>query len=222
MTTRRSEMQEDIACNYGRRSHLIAYGGDQAVTASSKATLGVSTSLSDTRFASKSYFFAVCRIEPENHIADILSAFVQTPQACLVLIGNWNVSNYGKKLRASHDNFANIELKDPIYDQVRLHTLRSNAKAYIHGHSAGGTNPSLVEAMHAGIPIMTYDVDYNRYSTQGHAIFWRDASELTKKIRQTPDALLLECGSRMAEIAQRKYTWSIVTRQYADILFENR
>lgn len=214
-------IRDHIANQYGRQSHLIAYGGDQAAPAFNKGAVTDGSSLRDTRFAVNSYFFAVCRIEPENHIADILNAFVQTPQANLVIVGNWNVSEYAERLRACHGNAANIELKDPIYDQTRLHTLRTQAKAYVHGHSAGGTNPSLVEAMFAGMPVFAYDIDYNRHSTHGNAIFWRDATELANRIRQMPDTMLSECATRMAEVAQRHYTWCVVTQQYADILFND-
>jgi glycosyltransferase involved in cell wall biosynthesis len=210
---------EHVANSYGRQSHLIAYGGDQANPFFENAPAAHGSFLRDTRFAAGNYFFALCRIEPENHIVDILSAFVQTPQANLVLVGNWNVSEYARKLRSDYCNLANIELKDSIYDQARLHMLRSQAKSYLHGHSAGGTNPSLVEAMHAGMPVLAFDVDYNRHTTQNQAIYWSDAATLAKRIRQTADESLVEVAHRMTNIAKQHYTWSVITNQYESVLF---
>jgi glycosyltransferase involved in cell wall biosynthesis len=213
-------IREHITKTYKQESILIAYGGDQAgqlvQTLNVKSNI---TSASDTEFVSGSYFFSVCRIEPENHIAEILSAFEQTPEAKLVLVGNWNVSDYAKQLRNRYSGAANMELKDPIYDQERLYALRTQAKAYLHGHSAGGTNPSLVEAMHAGMPVIAYDVDYNRHTTHNEAIYWLDAATLAVRICNTTDAELDEIAQHMTAIARQHYTWSVVTQQYEDILF---
>lgn len=213
-------IREHIAKSYQRQSSLIAYGGDQALLLK-KATNASSdiNSLSDIRFEAGTYFFSVCRIEPENQIAEILSAFAQTPGANLVLVGNWNVSDYARRLRKLHHAMPNIELKDPIYEQAHLHELRACAKAYVHGHSAGGTNPSLVEAMHAGLPVIAYDIDYNRHTTHNQAIYWHDALELTERIRHTSESVLCATAVHMSAIARQHYTWSVVTKQYAEILF---
>ena len=214
-------IREHITSTYRRQSHLIAYGGDQAATLPASAAAAPGTPLRDTRFAPDSYFFGVCRIEPENHIAEILEAFGNTPQANLVLIGNWGVSDYAQRLRNQYRDVHNIELRDPIYDQVRLQQLRISARAYIHGHSAGGTNPSLVEAMHASMPVLAYDVHYNRH-THNQAIYWQDSGELAQHLRQVTTETLRHMAGCMALIAQRHYTWSVVTQQYADILFTDR
>ena len=210
---------EHIATTYRRQSHLIAYGGDQAATLAAGGAAVHGVPLRDTRFAPDSYFFGVCRIEPENHIAEILEAFSNTPKANLVLVGNWGASDYAQRLRNQYSDVHNIELKDPIYDQVRLQQLRASARAYIHGHSAGGTNPSLVEAMHAAMPVLAYDVHYNRHTTHNQAIYWQDSGELGQHLRQITTETQHRMAGCMAEIAQRHYTWSVVTQQYADILF---
>lgn len=210
---------EHIATTYRRQSHLIAYGGDQAATLSAGDAAAHGRPLRDTRFAPVSYFLGVCRIEPENHIAEILAAFFNTPQANLVLVGNWGASDYAQRLRNQYSDVHNIELKDPIYDQVRLQQLRASARAYIHGHSAGGTNPSLVEAMHAGMPVLAYNVHYNRHTTHNQAIYWQDSCELAQHLRDVTTETLRRMAGCMAQIAQLHYTWSVVTQQYADILF---
>jgi glycosyltransferase involved in cell wall biosynthesis len=210
---------EHIATTYRRQSHLIAYGGDQASTIPAGDAAAPGGDLRDTRFAPDIYFFGVCRIEPENHIAEILAAFGNTPQANLVLVGNWGASDYAQRLRNQYSDVHNIELKDPIYDQVRLQQLRASAKAYIHGHSAGGTNPSLVEAMHAAMPVLAYDIHYNRHTTHNQAIYWRDAGELAQQLRDVTTETLRRMAGCMPQIAQHHYTWSGVTQQYADVLF---
>ena len=89
----------------------------------------------------------------------------------LVLVGNWKNSQYGSSLRLRYGKIKNIIMLDSIYDQNVLNQLRSNCDLYIHGHSAGGTNPSLVEAMCLGLPILCYDVNYNVETTKSALYF---------------------------------------------------
>ena len=87
--------------------------------------------------------------------------------------------------------------------------MRSNAGFYIHGHSAGGTNPSLVEAMFFGCPIIAYDVVYNRETTNNKAYYFSSSEDIIK--------LLNECnmdGTAMKEIAEMQYVWRTIAKQY--------
>lgn len=120
---------------YSKESQVIAYGGDHAI----------SDSINDIEV--KDFAFALCRIEPENNVHLILESFSQT-NTKLTFVGNWNSSEYGKLLKKKYSTFDNITILDPIYDINALSVLRSECRFYVHGHSAGGTNPSLVEMMH--------------------------------------------------------------------------
>ena len=130
-------------------------------------------------FLSENYAFKVCRIEPENNVHLILEAFYKYPLLNIVLVGNWNNSVYGKQLKLQFESFENIYLLEPIYDQNILNQLRSNCYLYIHGHSAGGTNPSLVEAMYLELPIIAYDINYNRETTSNKALYFKDSRIIT-------------------------------------------
>ena len=199
-------IQDYVKDEYGKDSALIAYGGDHVVreidSTFEKEIL--------TRFSlqSNDYAITVCRIEPENNCHNTLEAFSKTDKR-LIFIGNWNRSEYGRDLKEKYSKFSNIIIQDPIYDIDILYALRKNAGLYIHGHSAGGTNPSLVEAMFFGCPILCYDVVYNRASTQEKAYYWANVEELVK---------LLQCndlsGDIMKTIAHEKYTWKVITSQY--------
>ena len=95
-----------------------------------------------------------------------------------VVVGNWNANEYGMKLYHDYSKVKNIILYNPIYEMEELNVLRSNCFFYLHGHSAGGTNPSLVEAMYLGLPVIAYGVNYNRETTFGRALFFNDFKEL--------------------------------------------
>lgn len=186
---------------YGVKSSVIAYGGDHAV--------GTDMLSSDDGFA-----LALCRIEPENNVEMILNAFSQTKKS-LKFIGNWNNSDFGREMKAEYSLFDNIEIIDPIYDIEKLSVLRKSCSFYVHGHSAGGTNPSLVEMMHFAKPIMCFDCNYNRASTENMASFFSDSVDLVTNINTEQD---FDNGQTMLEIAQRRYTWDIVRKQYFDVM----
>jgi len=132
----------------------------------------------------------------------------------LVMVGNWANSEYGRALRAKYASCANLYLLDPIYDLGKLKTLRAGAALYVHGHSAGGTNPSLVEAMHFGKPILAFDCDFNRATTEDKALFFADGEALQRLMLDLDRVALDKVGQDMLEIANRRYTWNIVAQQY--------
>lgn len=202
---------DHVRAAYGRESTLIAYGGDHVRT-------GEVPSRSATRFAPGTYFFSVCRIEPENNIREILEAFAPMPDRPLVIVGNWRNSAYARALLDEFGNLAHIELKDPIYDIATLEGLRSHALAYVHGHSAGGTNPSLVEAMSFGLAIFAFDVNYNRYTTGGKARYWVTPLELKSRLANVDAQDLRAEGQVMQALAGEQYTWDRVADKYIQAL----
>jgi glycosyltransferase involved in cell wall biosynthesis len=165
-------------------------------------------------FCGNKYAITVCRIEPENNIHVILEAFSRQKEIPLVVIGNWQNSNYGLQLLQAYSHCNHIYLLDPVYEYRKLSFLRSHAYLYIHGHSAGGTNPSLVEAMFIGLPIFAYDCVYNRYTTENQCVYWVNSDELYDCIIRR-DKLQLECvGKKMKMIADSKYRWNSIVAKY--------
>ena len=162
----------------------------------------------------ENYAIGVCRIEPENNIHLILEAFAAGPMP-LMIVGNWEYSAYGRELRTRYGGNPNIAMPGPIYDHERLNELRKRCMLYVHGHSCGGTNPSLVEAMYLGLPIAAFDVNFNRETTEDRALYFRDAAELRQIATETGADRLREVAEAMKEIADRRYTWSRIAELYA-------
>ncbi|RKE79231.1 DUF1972 domain-containing protein [Rhizobium sp. AG855] len=202
-----------LSDTYGISPKVIAYGGDHAVNLPSDAGSAV-RSLP----CSPGYALALCRIEPENNIDMILQAFASS-QRNLVFVGNWDSSDYGRRLRSKYAACANLHLLDPIYDPDELYRVRIAASFYVHGHSAGGTNPSLVEMMHFGLPVVAFDCVYNRHTTEGRADYFRSSLDLSALVA---GEIRADAGARMKEIADRKYRWSIVADQYFEMLSAQR
>jgi glycosyltransferase involved in cell wall biosynthesis len=202
-------IQDYTAERYGSLSRIVEYGADHTL----KVPLDADT-LSRYPFLGSWYAFKVCRIEPENNVHLILEAFSMTRKIPLVIIGNWDKSEYGRDLKSKYQGHPNIHILDPIYDQKKLDTIRGNAALYVHGHSAGGTNPSLVEAMYLGLPILAFGVSYNRVTTENRAIYFQDLGGLIREINQVQQAKLVPLGEEMAKIAKRRYTWQYIASLY--------
>lgn len=151
---------------------VIAYGGDH--TLMREKALGQPVPIDD---AAMGHYLAIARIEPENNSEMIIQGCISA-EVPLVFIGNWSANNYGINLRERYGNSPNILLHDPIYDQADLAKWRLGAVGYIHGHSVGGTNPSLVEALFHTDRLASFDCTFNRTTMSGEGEYFKDADSL--------------------------------------------
>jgi len=206
-------IQEYVLYEYGKKAALIAYGADHTC----KEALSMAV-LNQFPFLSENYAFKVCRIEPENNVHLILEAFYKYPLLNIVLVGNWNNSVYGKQLKLHYESFKNIYLLEPIYNQNILNQLRSNCYVYIHGHSAGGTNPSLVEAMYLELPIIAYDINYNRETTSNKAFYFKNSESLQLLLKNIDTTKLNINAKAMALLALKNFTWHKISNAYTDLI----
>lgn len=196
--------------SYGITSQVIAYGGDHADAVDCMHDLNIDIP--------QIYCFCVCRIEPENNIHVILSAFENNPETNMVIVGNWKSSQYGKNLLEKYSHHKNIYLLNPIYDTKILKYLRKKSLYYIHGHSAGGTNPSLVEAMSIGCPVIAFDCEFNRYTTENEAEYFLTSSDISNLLCRLPSERRSFMITKMKEIANQKYTWELIAKKYFDLI----
>jgi glycosyltransferase involved in cell wall biosynthesis len=201
---------------YGRDCVVIPYGASVIHPGSDR--------LADVGARSKDYHLVVARFEPENHVLDAVHAYVSSNALCpLLVVGSAPYSQwYVDSVRQAAQEDPRVRFLGGIYDQELLDQLYGNATTYIHGHSVGGTNPSLLRAMGAGAPVLAFDVEFNREVTDGQALFWADAEALTRHL----DALsvgeqsellrsLTESGrQRIADV----YQWDAVTDQYEQLI----
>lgn len=203
------EIANYVSREYNIESQVISYGGDHAI-------INEDYKRNDSV---GNYALALCRIEPENNVHLILKAFKDTNYD-LKFIGNWSNSAYGRSLKQEYSKYENMHLLDPIYDVQRLESIRHGCSIYIHGHSAGGTNPSLVEMMFFGKSIICFDCQYNRYTTHDKANYFKSSSDLHEEITKATGWLSFDNnqGEELKKIAQENYTWDKIRAQYEEIL----
>lgn len=177
---------------------MIPYGGDQF--RAKNAPIDNSRKI-----------FCLSRIEPENNVDMILSAVNDSGAQC-IYFGNWEISSYSRRLYS--DFGPKMDLRLPEYNIEKLSKEREQCHYYVHGHSAGGTNPSLVEAMHSGHSVIAFDCVYNRYTTNNEAYYFKSKEELFLLLQQIEQDTLEPNADKMLEIAQDFYTWKSVARDY--------
>ena len=210
-------IHEYLQRSYGISAAIVSYGGDHALKGKH---VDLPLRLPEV------FALSLCRIEPENNVDLILRAFSASRSPNLVFVGNWNASEYGRQLRHQYTDTENLFLLDPLYDENLLFTVRSKARYYVHGHSAGGTNPSLVEMMHFGVPVLAFDCVFNRYTTDNEAFYFDSVGglvELLGKISSKDDnadvlGVVASSGGKMRDLAQSRYCWTIVGREYLQLL----
>jgi glycosyltransferase involved in cell wall biosynthesis len=109
-----------------------------------------------------------------------------------------------------------VVLPGAIYDQATVKALRYHARAYLHGHTVGGTNPSLVEALAAGNMVIAHDNPFNRWTAGAAAIYFTDTDSCAERMQQAQDddALVKTCGIAARMRAREAFRWEDVLVAY--------
>ena len=201
-----------IKKTYNIDSVLVEYGGDHAI--SSELTHQLKEKYS---FLKVPYDLTISRAQEDMNIHILLDAYEKFGKRNLVVVSNWEISDYGIELKKKYLNkYRNIFIQDAIYDLSELNAIRSNALLYIHSHSLCGTAPSLVEAMSLGLPVISFDVATNRATTENDSNYFSDANSLIKILNNLDEISLKSLSKKMKEIAERRYKWSRITGLYRD------
>lgn len=203
---------------YRRRVAIdcIAYGADLAVPGS------VSTEqLSALALEPGRYHLVVARPEPENHLLEIIAGHrLHGGDWPLVVVGDVaGATPYQRQLLAQGDG--RVRFLGAIYESARLQALRLHAASYVHGHSVGGTNPSLLEALACGNWVIAHDNPFNREVARDAANYFQTADELARCLAEREaekPSSVAERGRRAREIIARYYTWRSIIEAYEALM----
>lgn len=197
---------------FGRDGLFIPYGGDPV------PDLAV-----EEGYSSGGYVLMVARFVPENTVGEFLVAARKLSRAHkVVIVGS---TGYGGALddeaRRLAEEAPNVAWLGHISDDNRLHALWKHSGAYFHGHSVGGTNPALVQAMAAGAPIVARDTVFNREVLGEAGTFVpAEADQIASSLdRMLRDGALQDAARKLSlERARDEYTWQSVNERYAQAL----
>jgi glycosyltransferase involved in cell wall biosynthesis len=162
------------------------------------------------------YLISIARIEPDNNIATIVRAFSASPRGVkLVVLGKLDDDNaYHREVRAAASD--EVVFPGAIYDPATVRALRLHARAYLHGHTVGGTNPSLVEALWAANPVIVHDNAYNRWTAGAAAVTFSDVASCAAAIARViaDDALVGRLSAAARARAAEAFHWRDVLMAY--------
>jgi glycosyltransferase involved in cell wall biosynthesis len=204
------EIFKYVLKKYRRSSYLIAYGSQDPIPLKKD-------DLDRENVLYKEFFLSICRIVPENNIELILKTFSKSSRK-IIFIGNWKSDSYSKKLYDQYNSFENITLMLPIYCPKRLNIYRTRCISYIHGHSVGGSNPSLIEIMTYKKPIIAYKCNFNLYTLNNQGLYFNCEQSLSNILRDFYEYNLNEISIKTQNYARNNYTWEIVKEKYIKML----
>lgn len=161
------------------------------------------------------YHLVVARFEPENHVREIVEGYRQSAARLpLVVVGSAPYSDdYTASIHAAADD--RVRFLGGIWDQDQLNQLYAHAVTYLHGHSVGGTNPSLLRAMGTGTFTIAFDVNFNREVVGEHAAYFRTSAEVAAAVDSAEsDRADVENRGELIRSEAHRYNWDDVAQRY--------
>jgi glycosyltransferase involved in cell wall biosynthesis len=207
-------IQKYLHSKYNVPSTFIAYGAEMPGKARE-------SDLAEKGLLKYRYFLIIARMEPENNIEMVLDGFSSSnSDKKMIIVGN-PTNHFGIYLQNKFKNDPRIIFVGALYDKEKLHSLKAFSSLYFHGHSAGGTNPSLLEAMASGALIAANNNEFNVSLLQKDAYYFLDAEEVKKLVEEISHGIkenaMIENNIRKI---QEEFTWTKIIDQYADCIIE--
>lgn len=207
-------VQEYLEKKYKIQKSYISYGAEIA----ERADEGLLKIYGQVKHR---YYMLMARMEPENNIDMILEGFCKSgSDKQFIVVGNIN-NSFGKKMFAKYGEDPRVHFVGAIFDKTRINALRSFCKLYFHGHSVGGTNPSLLEAMASEAVIAANANEFNRAVLQNDAFYFNTAGEVAQLIDTT------EHSEKTAEMVNNnfkkiktRFNWPAIVDEYEEMITE--
>lgn len=193
---------------------VIPYGAAVVTSAPDPSTLD------PWGLAPDGYYLVVCRLEPENHVREMVAGYLaSSSNHPLVVVGDHRSgTSYVRDLVANAGG--RVRFVGTVFDAAQLRALRFHAFAYLHGHSVGGTNPSLLEALGCGNAVLAHDNVFNREVARDAAVYFRNEHDMADCIRtiELDTVARHNMQSAARNIVERHYQWPDIAARYLALL----
>ena len=199
---------------YDIHSEYIPYGADLISEIEREQLDVVSAKKED-------YFLLMARMEPENNIETILEGFNSSNSHRTFKVLGDTGNRFGQYIRERFKNDERIQFKGAIFDTARVRMMQNNSYLYFHGHSVGGTNPSLLEAMASEALIAAHDNPFNKSVLHTDAFYFSDASgvrHLVENVQRdgTERAMVKNNVHKIAY----QFNWEKIVNEYEAFIME--
>lgn len=203
-------IQKYIKEKYEKESTYIAYGAHNFNTPNPKI-------LKEYQVENENFNMIMARFEPENNLDMVLEgvslAENKTP---ILVIGNHN-TKYGTYLKNKFESFSNIRFLGAVYNLDHLNNLRYYSNLYFHGHTVGGTNPSLLEAMASKALLAAHDNDFNKGVLKENAFYFSSATEVKKILNSIKKSDNLQFVANNYDAIASDFNWDKINEQYLQL-----
>lgn len=199
---------------FGLDSYCIAYGAINIESFDNAY-------LRELHIQSQNYYLLIARLEPENNIEIILDGYIRSKEQLrpFLVIGNYK-TKYGQYLKSKYLLDRNIQFLGSIYNKNMLDSLRYNAYIYFHGHSVGGTNPSLLEAMASKAFVVAHENVFNQSILKNNALYFSSSEDVANIIKKgVCDDLRNSCVINNTKLLSDYYSWSHILDLYESLFF---
>ena len=208
------------------KTTFIAYGADLTLSKLKDTDPKLVDWYREKGLKKKGYYLVVGRFVPENSFEIMIREFMKSKsEHDFAIITNVNVKFLDELERKLHfKSDKRIKFVGTVYNQELLKKIRENAYAYLHGHTVGGTNPSLIEALGSTDLNLLIDVGFNREVAKDCALYWSHKSTSLTKLIDWVDGMKADCIAEMGKMAKKRvaeyYTWEKISRMYEDVFME--
>jgi glycosyltransferase involved in cell wall biosynthesis len=171
------------------------------------------------------FHLVVARFEPENHVELAVESYVRSgARRPLVVVGSAPYSDeYTRRVHAAAAGDERVRFLGGVWDQAELDQLYAHALTYVHGHSVGGTNPSLLRAIGAGAATLAFDVSFNREVLGEHGLYFTSPADLSGLLEDAErDPAAMAARSRALQDRARDYDWDTVANRYERLAYDLR
>lgn len=207
-------IQNYLLKTYKKKSKYIAYGADM-ISDYNQDVLDI------YKLKPYEYNMLIARLEPENNIETILDGVVlSNTKLDFLVIGKYDKSSFGLYLYNKFSSYKNIKFLGGIYNQDHLNNLRYYSNLYFHGHSVGGTNPSLLEAMVTETLIVANSNEFNKSILVDNAYYFDDKNDVAKFCNILQKSNHKGIISNNLKSIQSNFNWSKINNQYLNLFHE--
>lgn len=219
---------ENDYSKFNPKTTYIAYGSDIVDPKLNSESEKVRKYFESKQMKEGQYYLVVGRFVPENNYETIIRQFMlSNSRHDLVIITNYKGNKFFDKLKkeTAFDKDKRIKFVGTVYDAELLKYIRKNAFAYIHGHSVGGTNPSLLEALGLTKLNLLYNVGFNNEVAGDSALYWNkddtSLSSLINRVDNFDDEKRSEFFDKGKEVVTKRYTWDSIINKYENLFTNN-
>ena len=206
-------IQQFLLKRYNKQSTYIAYGAHTFDAPKEEI-------LKEYQVEKGNYNMIMARFEPENNLDMVLEGVALCEEKTTILVIGKHETKYGSYLKNKFKNHDNIRFIGALYNLHHLNNLRYFSNLYFHGHSVGGTNPSLLEAMASQALVIAHNNEFNKGILKGNSYYFSNPAEVKNILKTIKKNDNLQLVQNNFEAIEKKFNWNKINGQYLQLFDE--